>query len=350
MHTARGTPVERRDIERFLAVGKTVIFHAEPNRETAPRFKSAIRGWRKGSHVLLDRLKTPDGNFVTVHAGQPCVVRFLHEGHACAFDSAVIDWDSRRSSPYMRLMWPKEFKHACFRKFERVKVQAPCSVSVNGQNWEGELRDLSIGGCGLEAGMLVAPKETVLLSFDLPDGALIRDIQAVVRSERKMNTGLFLGCEFASGQEAVEGDIAFFVTASLNQCRAEGPNGDPRPRVLVMDDDRDRCTKLRRKFEQGGCEVFLASNVVDGMLRLRMTPPAVLLASESLQDLAGTEVCRIVKMSPYAENLKVYVYGGEGEGIERRTQQAKADGYFPPGKTMVPDIVFDISQALTQAK
>ncbi|NJL71613.1 MAG: flagellar brake protein [Candidatus Competibacteraceae bacterium] len=52
---------------------------------------------------MLDRPKTDAGSFSALQEGQECVIRFIHEGMACAYNAHVIDWDTRRHNPYLRI-------------------------------------------------------------------------------------------------------------------------------------------------------------------------------------------------------------------------------------------------------
>ncbi len=341
--------VESKDVEEFLSVGTSIMFHTDPVRKDGPRFKTNVRGWRKGNHILLDRPKAANGSFVALQEGQQCVVRYLCEGKACAFDSQVLGWDSRRQSPYLRIRWPQSLQYVTFRKFERIKIHLKCQIEwPTGEHSAACMCDLSIGGCGLHSCHESHVDENIKLSFQLPDGVHVQEVQAKVRNVRALTQRNFLGVEFCENQEAVENEIAFFVTSLLERQRMAGELEAAAHRVLVIDSDPKISARLKQTFEFRKCEVVLATNVVDGMYRLRVAKPSAVIVHQELSDLVGLEVCRIIRECIDFKNTLVYLYGGEDENLEAKAIGVGATGYFPPLLTMAPDIAAGVSQALAK--
>ncbi|MFP4500690.1 MAG: PilZ domain-containing protein [Candidatus Hydrogenedentota bacterium] len=338
-------PLAYKDLERFLEIGNTFILHTAPSCKNGPRHKTVLRGWRKGAHLLLDRPKTDTGMFVALQEGQPCVFRFLYEGFACAFDAIILDWDTRRSNPYLRVQWPSQIQHLQFRKFERVKIQTEASISYGGSNRvAGEIRDISMGGCGVFTRN--RPPEGIKeigLSFSLPDGMHLENVVSEVRTARPAPSGYFIGCEFKAGQESVENDISFYVTTCLS--RGGGIDSVGRS-VLVLESESDLAGRIRKNLERQNLDVFVAPTTIDGMCRLRTSAPDVLLISADMKDLPGIETCRLVKTTKDFDDLKVYVYGGDPATIEPQANKLGLDGYFPPSKTLAPDIAFEIGKSM----
>ncbi|HOT49765.1 MAG TPA: flagellar brake domain-containing protein, partial [Candidatus Hydrogenedentes bacterium] len=130
-----------QDFEPYLQVGCPVAFHSDPFVKDAPRYSSVIRGWRRLSYVLVDRPRIGP-HFAAIRENQPCVIRFVRDGKACAFDSLVLDWDTRMHNAYCRVEWPREFKVVVFRRFERVKVELPSSLFFRGGEDSGTVVDL----------------------------------------------------------------------------------------------------------------------------------------------------------------------------------------------------------------
>ncbi len=342
-----GMPVEQRNVESFFQVGTVVMLHTDPNRKDGPRFKTVVRGWRKPTHLIVDRPKTEAGMFAALTEGQNCVVRFLHEGRACAFDTMIIDWDTRRSHPYLRSTWPKSLQYVSFRRFERVKVKLPCTVQrKDGSSSAEELRDLSIGGCGVAAFRPLREGESVSLSFELPDGMTLADVKAGVRNVRPMGDTFFLGLEFHKGQESVENDLAFFVLSMLDRMHATGEASRQSPRLLIIDDDAEGAGKIRHGFERKNWEALVAYDTADGLSRLRMSSPSAVVVNQNLKDLPGTTVCKVLKMSRDFGSVPVFVYGGDDPNAGAAVTEAGGDGFFPASTTMVPDMVVDIPRLL----
>lgn len=343
-------PAEQKEIERFLEVGAVMMLHTEPTRKDGPRFKTVLRGWRKPSHLLFDRPKTETGLFVALQEGMSLVVRFLHEGRACAFDAVIIDWDTRRNSPYLRVTWPAEVQYIMFRKHERVKLQAPCTVSIdNVGKFNGEIRDISIGGCGVVCPE--APGENpgkVRLSFPLPDGVVVEAVSALVRNYRHGADGVFLGLEFESNQERTMNDILFFVTSRLERAGA-GERSGTRILVMVIDDNAEFAARLRRCFERRNIDVFIASGTVEGLSYLRGTGPRALLISAAMSDLPAIDTCRLLRRTKGFENLSVYLYGGDAGRLESLVHEIGVNRYFPPKPSLAPDIAFTVGQELEKS-
>jgi ActR/RegA family two-component response regulator/c-di-GMP-binding flagellar brake protein YcgR len=313
-----------KEVDSFLAVGDSALLHLHPSTTWGVRYKTVIRGWDKPYYLIVDRPRVKD-HFVGLHRGDPCVVRFLSRGRACGFDSIIVDWDTRRDKPYIRIGWPEACQVVSFRRHERVNVTAPCKLTAGDQTFEGELRDISIMGCRVFVPAVLSEVSTAELSFTLPDGLPVENLQVDVRNIRPVHGGVCLGCEYREGQEHIQSDMAFFIVSTLE--RSAGETGGS-PRALIIDADNAYVGALRREFEKQGWRVFSASSSVEGLLRLRMLPPTALLINESEKDLVGLEILRLLKATRGLELLPVFVYGG-AEGAEGKAQELDVAGYFP---------------------
>jgi len=323
---------KENDVGAFLCVGDVVLLQLDPAKKWEARYKTFVRGWHRPHHVLVDRPRTK-GQFVQLFKGSPCVVRLLSQGKAVGFASRVLDWDSQRDQAYCRIAWPQDGDVVSFRRYERVDLAVPCTVTVGDATHQGEVRDVSVGGCGVFAPAPVSDDASVELSFTLPDGLPVEGVQAEVRSVRRCPDGSFLGCQFSPGQEHIQSDMAFFVAALLP--RSE-PGQGRAPRVLVVEENEENATALRAKFEEQGWDVFVAGGSFEGMLRLRMLTPNALIVNEEQKDLGCLEMLQLLKSTRGLESLPVYIYGG-GEKKEK-AQEAGCAGYF--GMPMDPGRVF----------
>lgn len=325
------TPGEKEaDLEPYLVVGNPVTFHSDPFRKDAPRYKSAIRGWRSPVYVMLDRPKLGD-RYVVMAQNQPCIIRFVSGGYACAFDTQVLDWDKRRHHAYFRIAWPNAVKVVGFRKHERVMVSIPCMIKAGEAVNEGTVTDLSIGGCCVTLGVPISPGETVALAFRLSNGYTIEDASALVRNARKVGGQTQIGCEFVEGQETVTSDIAFYVNTRLDRGKT---CGEDERRVLIIDHDEKTTKALRKCLQDRGFEVFSAPGLVDGLYRLRVVPPNALLVNQRLQDLTGIELSRIVRHTSGYESMPLFVYGGDSPELEQQAKEAGATQYFQANQTI----------------
>lgn len=339
---------ETRNLERFFEVGAVMMLHTDVNRKDGPRYRSVLRGWRKGSHILLDRPKTEHGSFVALLEGQEVVLRFLHEGQACAYNAHVIDWDTRRHNPYMRVTWPRELQYVAFRRFERIKVEFACQLfRPDGTRMAAEIRDLSMGGCAVHAPAAVNEGSTILLEFDLPDGVQVKGAKAVVKSARDLGGKWFLGCEFPEPGPG-NSELSFYVTANLERTRGGAPDEGVR-RVLVIDADAEFATRLRTAFDKRGVDVVIAEHPLDAFHRLRAALPLAVVASVPLPGLDGLEVCRLLRSHRDFKALPFYLYGGEGADLADKAHKAGAQGYFAPCVSLAPDIAFEVGEAIKES-
>ncbi|MBN2312245.1 MAG: PilZ domain-containing protein, partial [Candidatus Hydrogenedentes bacterium] len=279
-------------IEKSLEVGKAVIFHAEPQRANGARFKTFIRGWQKGSYILLE-VAALQTKLPRLREAQECVLRFLSRGNACGFSSTLMDVGPGAYNSYIRVAWPHDVTIVRVRQHERVEAHVPCSIArASGAEGRGEIQDLSAGGCRLVTGHAIAKGEQVRLSFRLSDGTVVDGLRAIVRSASHLGAEHALGCQFEYDDESLSQDIGFYVLSTVERLRGELPST---PRVLILDKDADAAAGLRQALEEVGYDVVVATDVVDGLFLLRMTVPGVLLVRSGLVPLNGLQVCQLVR-------------------------------------------------------
>jgi c-di-GMP-binding flagellar brake protein YcgR len=205
-----------QDVERYLNVGTPAILHTEPHRKDGPRYRTVIRGWQKGSYVMLDM---PADDEIALVRGQPCVVRFVADGDACGFDARAQNWGSR-IHPYFRVNWPRHIEVVSVRKHERIEAMLPCTIVLDDESsQEGEIRDLSGGGCGVFLSQPQPVGARLRACFRLPDGTNIENLACAVRNVRPDPAGAFHGCEFEEDQTGARNDLDFFVSTTLERLR-----------------------------------------------------------------------------------------------------------------------------------
>ncbi len=341
---------ENTVMEMMFSVGLDVMVFVGPAKRNSPRYITVLRGWRKGSHIILDRPKVPEGSFVALQEGLRCTIQFVREGMACSFEAEVIDWDNRRFNPYLRLRWPSAMRSASFRRFERIKMNVPCTLLREGVQSEGKLSDLSAGGGSVRVDRAFPAGTLLDISFSLPDGCAVNKVRAIVRSVQSRGGHSVMGCEFEPGQEAVENDIAFYAMMALATLRGDMEGGGTVLRVLAAEHETALSLDIRRVFEKAGFSVFVADNLVDAMYRLRMSAPVAVLVNQGFSDLAGTEFCRILKSNPDFAQMPVYVYGGKEAGLAKRVMQAGGAHYFPESAGLFETMANTLAKAHAPVK
>lgn len=84
----------------------------------------------------------------------------------------------------------------------------------------------------------------------------------------------------------------------------------PRPRILIIEDDRDIGRLLSLELEEAGFEVEHHERGAAGLVALRERPPDLLVLDLGLPDLAGDEIARRVRRS---ESLPIIVLTADDE-------------------------------------
>jgi len=313
-----------QDFEPYLQVGCPVAFHSDPFVKDAPRYSTVIRGWRKASYILMDRPKI-GVHYAAIRENQPCVVRFVRDGKACAFDSLVLDWDTRACNAYCRVEWPREFKIVVFRRFERIKVELPCEFFIGSDRNSGEVLDLSIGGCRICTRASMSVNTLLPLSFVLPDGCPVDRVQCEVRNVQPVGEASYVGCEFVEGQICVESNVAFYITTMLERTGVRSADAET---ILILDLAPGTAREVRRILQARGYETFIATDVVDAFARLRIAPPGALLINASLGELDGLLIARLVRMTPGLESLPLFLFNVPEPGVDEKAKTIGASGCF----------------------
>jgi two-component system, OmpR family, response regulator MprA len=103
---------------------------------------------------------------------------------------------------------------------------------------------------------------------------------------------------------------------------------DTRPRILVVEDDRNLRDVLRFALSTGGWQVALAENAQHGLTQLAAMPPDAVVLDVALPDMDGLALCRRLRRS--GNRVPVLMVSARG-GIEHRIDglDAGADDYLP---------------------
>jgi c-di-GMP-binding flagellar brake protein YcgR len=309
---------ERSDLEPHISVGCAVSFQPDVMTKEGPRYQTVIRGWSKPAHILIDRPKL-GGRFVAMHERQVCVVRFVREGKAYAFDSVVLEWDSRQTDAYCRIAWPKAFQVVPFRKFERARMQLPCRAEAGADSCNAQIVDMSIGGCRLQTPQPIQIGTALSLNFTLPDGSLMNGVRCTVRNARETAEQAYLGCEFDPGQICVESHIAFFLAMMLDRT---GVRNTRASEVLLIDDDLAQAPELRKAFQAQGLAMLAFGNMMDGLMRLRAVLPRAVLLNENQKQLPGVAAARLIHLTPGLESIPIYLYKTKGREVAEEARSA----------------------------
>lgn len=280
---------------------------------------------------------------------QPCVVRYVKEGVACAFSSSVIGSTRTRSGGQVRLSWPDRVEFQALRRFERVPFEAPCKiVRGDGSCCEGDFRDLSKGGCGLLTKAPLAKEESLELQFTFPDGVEVRGLRAHVRTLNVKAETRFLGCEFEPDQDIVKNSINFYLGMEVARVRSGVEILASNKRVMIVDSDPSSVEELNAQLADHPIEIHCYSCAVDALYALRAMPFHAVAVNHELKDLPGVELCRLIRTSMGVDKLLVFLYGGSESSIEA-VLQLQLNRWCPTSRSMAIELAREITQSLEPA-
>ena len=88
--------------------------------------------------------------------------------------------------------------------------------------------------------------------------------------------------------------------------------------ILIVDDERDLLDSLRFSVEREGFCALTAENGASALALMQHNPqPDLVLLDWMLPDMAGTEVCRNIRMSERTRHTPVIMISARGEEIDR---------------------------------
>jgi DNA-binding response OmpR family regulator len=103
----------------------------------------------------------------------------------------------------------------------------------------------------------------------------------------------------------------------------------PKPKVTIVDDDRDTRELLSLALEAEGFEVSAAANGLRLIASLQLKRPDVILMDVNMSWIDGFELCKAVKKNEHFRDIPVVFVSGRGEPEDkRRGREAGAADYF----------------------
>jgi len=103
----------------------------------------------------------------------------------------------------------------------------------------------------------------------------------------------------------------------------------PKPKVTIVDDDRDTRELLSFALESEGFEVNAAANGLRLISSLQLKRPDIILMDVNMSWIDGFELCKAVKKNEQFRDIPVIFISGRGEPEDRRRgREAGAADYF----------------------
>ena len=184
--------------------GTTVLFESPHIADS--RTQTFFRGCKQDEYLILDYPENETGVPLTLKDGMPCIIRFLHQGRAFAFQS-IIDKVLRYPYPFIFVTYPSELDSLNLRDSERhnVRFQAvyhqKSAEDAPKDDQIGTILDLSDRGCLLETDQPQTQESLLLLSFKLPNQKAIKNLAAKVRRISRREESYRLGLMFMVSED-----------------------------------------------------------------------------------------------------------------------------------------------------
>jgi two-component system phosphate regulon response regulator PhoB len=90
-----------------------------------------------------------------------------------------------------------------------------------------------------------------------------------------------------------------------------------RPKVLVIEDERDLCTLLEYNLQREGYEVLMAHDGLEGLRKAQMKVPDLILLDLMLPGLSGLEVCKELKTGSTTRNIPIIILTAKAEETDQ---------------------------------
>ena len=92
----------------------------------------------------------------------------------------------------------------------------------------------------------------------------------------------------------------------------------PKPKVTIVDDDRDTRELLSFALESEGFEVNAAANGLRLIASLQLKRPDVILMDVNMSWIDGFELCKAVKKNEQFRDIPVVFISGRGDTEDKR--------------------------------
>lgn len=90
-----------------------------------------------------------------------------------------------------------------------------------------------------------------------------------------------------------------------------------RPRILVIEDDRDIVELVRYNLEKDGYQVASCADGTLGLAQVRKSPPDLLILDLMLPKLSGLEICKEIRRDERLGRLPILILTARGEEADR---------------------------------
>lgn len=189
--------------EGFLDIGLVVFLQAKGAHKNI-RYKSSVVGWKPPRVVIID-MPVLNGAYINLASGCTCVVSYILRGNAYGFETKVIKNINDPNFPLIYLAYPQRIEKIALRKHKRVETSIPIHIDQQVDQGvrmaEGDILDLSIGGCMFEIStqdsLNLKLEDCITISFSLPNNEGPKMVvQSLVKRIQTVREGCKVGVQF----------------------------------------------------------------------------------------------------------------------------------------------------------
>lgn len=121
----------------------------------------------------------------------------------------------------------------------------------------------------------------------------------------------------------------------------------PDKTILIIDDDNDLRELYKTTLKNAGFHVLTASNGVDGIERVKVLQPNLVLLDLMMPQKNGFDVLKEIKDNKDLKKIKVIILSSLGhESDIKYTTELKADGYLVKSKISLNELVSQVEKEL----
>ncbi len=217
-------------------------------------------------------------------------------------------------------------------KFTPIDGYISVRALVEGDNIRVYIRDTGIGLEPEALGRIFA-----MFEQSRPPSGQITSGLGIGLSLSRQFAEMHGGSVYATSEGLGKGS-EFVVTLPVTHERHASPSpeehqaphaGDERPRVLVVDDNRDAADSLQALFEMENCAVATAYDGYEAVQAVEVAMPQIIVMDLGMPTMDGYEAARRIRAKPGSEEVLMIALTGWGQSDARqRTMEAGFDHHL----------------------
>ncbi|MEJ2250031.1 MAG: response regulator [Candidatus Lokiarchaeota archaeon] len=122
---------------------------------------------------------------------------------------------------------------------------------------------------------------------------------------------------------------SLYLENKINQISSESETDSTKYDILIIEDDTYTSTVLTKFFEKKGYSCISALTGLEGIEKLKVFFPKIVLLDIILPDLSGYEVCKKIKNNENYKDIPVFYITAIPESeVSKKIEETGAEGFF----------------------